>query len=289
MAIEAQRSSLVNPAQVPCAVAGGCGYLRALSTIEHLAGFERTARSYAAAAARCRDQGCWAAKAAGASGTQRTTGAAAVALKLVQPAPRRRSAVVGPSAIEPIPFSRSALIDIVSDGDGNYVERRALKLDSLPAHGDALGYLLRYWRQLRGASTCQFSNIDTVHLMRAGIIGKLHVVDVGSSDPSDFRYELLGYAVPVRYLEKPCTHPVAIYAESTMREYNTARLTAAPRLHRLRCRLSKTNHHYTRLILPFLNESGRVTRLAVAIREEPGNGIKIESSDNLVATHIGDE
>jgi hypothetical protein len=39
--------------------------------------------------------------------------------------------------------------------------------------------------------------------MRAGIIGRLHIVDVSSADPEDFRFELLGYGVPLGAYEKP--------------------------------------------------------------------------------------
>src|SRR5579864_5664944 len=57
--------SLSETATVTCVADGGCSYLRALSTIEHLAGFEQTAKSYAAAAQRCQRNGCWAATANG--------------------------------------------------------------------------------------------------------------------------------------------------------------------------------------------------------------------------------
>ncbi len=262
-------------AAVTCVADGGCSYLRALSTIEHLAGFEHTARSYAAAAARCQRNGCWAATANGGAHGGTT---------LHAPAPiplyaARKPMLYTPPAermAQTIPFVRSRFVDFVADSEDNYIERRLLKLETLPGRSDPLGYLYEYWRGLRATTGCQFSNVDTVHLTRAGIIGKLHVVDVTSSNPLDFQFELSGYAVALGQYERPRALPVQIYADATMRDYNTVRLTAAPRLHRIRCRLGDTNHHYTRLILPFLNESGRVTRLAVAIREEPGNGTRIQ-------------
>lgn len=264
-------------AAVTCVADGGCSYLRALSTIEHLAGFEHTAKSYAAAAQRCQRNGCWAATANGGSEGGTVLHAAA---PIPLYAARKPSLYTPPAdrVAQTIPFVRSRLIDFVSDSEGNYIERRPLKLESLPGRNDPLGYLYQYWRGLRSETGCQFSNIDTVHLVRAGIIGKLHIIDVGDSDPGEFRFELQGYAVPMDRYEKPRALPIRIYADVTMRDYNTVRLTGAPHLHRIRCRLDGTNHHYTRLILPFLNESGRVTRLAVAIREEPGNGIRSETS-----------
>jgi hypothetical protein len=265
----------IAPAQpgANCVAGEGCSYLRELSAIEHIAGFEHTARRYAASAEVCRERGCRAT----------VTGADAassvlVALKSLGNPRRRPFAPAPDQSTEAIPFKRSALIDILSDSNGNYVERRCLKLADLPAEGGALAYLYNYWLDLRGAGALQFSNIDTVHLARAGVIGKMHVVDVGSSDPNDFRFDLVGYALPLGQFEKPRALPVSIYAESTMLDYNTVRLTAVPQLRRLRCRLGDSIHHYTRLILPFLDERDRVVRLCVAIRQERGGSIKIETS-----------
>ena len=259
---------------VTCVADGGCSYLRALSTIEHIAGFEHTARNYAAAAARCQRNGCWAASAHGTHGA---------ALHAAAPIPlhaERKAAVYTPALdrmAQTIPFVRSRLLDVVTDNEGNNIERRPVKLDTLPGRDDPLGYLYEYWRGLRSETGCQFSNIDTVHLVRAGIIGKLHIIDVADSDPGEFRFELSGYAVPLSRYEKPRAFPIGIYADTTLRDYNTVRLTAAPALHRIRCRLGDTSHHYTRLILPFLDERGSVIRLLVAIRQEPGNGRKVEA------------
>jgi hypothetical protein len=261
-------------APVTCVADGGCSYLRALSTIEHIAGFEHTARNYAAAAARCQRNGCWAASAHGTHGA---------ALHAAAPIPlhaARKTAVYTPALdrmAQTIPFERSRLLDFVTDAEGNYIERRPLKLDTLPGRDDPLGYLYQYWRGLCSDTGCQFSDIDTVHLVRAGIIGKLHIIDVTDSDPGEFRFQLFGYAVPLGRYDKPRAHPVKIYGDSVLRDYNTVRLTGLPRLQRIRGRLRDVSHHYTRLILPFLDAHGRVTHLAVAIRQEPGDATKVEA------------
>ncbi|HWI26316.1 MAG TPA: hypothetical protein VN668_05060 [Stellaceae bacterium] len=263
------------PAEVVCASAEGCSYLRALSTIEHIAGFEHTAQAYADAAGLCREQGCWAASTSQPKPPQ-PEAAEPIPFKAFYRAPRSDAAVPADGA-QTLPFVRSDLVDVSSDSDGNYVERRVLKLDSLPQRGDPLGTLYEYWSDLRAAGACRFSNIDTVQLARAEIIGKLHIVDVSNSDPHNFHFELFGYAVPIARYESPCAHPVKIWAESLMRDYNTVRMSAAPRLHRLRCNLGDTSHHYTRLILPFHDKRARVTRLLVAIREEPGNAVQLKT------------
>ena len=268
------RPILVPPSlEVACAAADGCSYLRALSTIEHIAGFGHTARSYAAKASRCREEGCWAER-SGGDAPATVPAPALIRLRALH-VPRKPAAV---TCDRTIPFLRSSLIDIAHDADGNYVERRALKLDTLPARGDPLGYLYLYWRDLRAAGSLQFASIDTVHLARAGVIGKLHIVDVTSGDPGDFRFELSGYALPLGRFEKPRALPTPIYAEAAMRDYNTARLTAVPRLHRMRSRLNGTSYHYTRLILPFLDARGRTNRLVVAVRQEPGDGVRLEAA-----------
>jgi|HubBroStandDraft_1064217.scaffolds.fasta_scaffold05797_3 hypothetical protein len=264
---------------VACVAEGGCSYLRALSTIERLAGFDQTASSYATAASRCQRLGCWAANRE-ASTDHCIAGTRPVLLDAIRPARSSHNpppSYAGVAAL--IPFARSTMVDIVSDSDGNYVERRALKLDTLPGRNDPLGYLYEYWCSLRAETECRFSNIDPVHLMRAGILGGLHVVDVSSGDPEDFRFELFGYAIPMKRPEKPRAHPIAIYADRTLHDYNTVRMTASPRLHRLHCCLHSTRHHYTRLILPFLDPQRRVERLLIAVRQEPGNGIKVEAGN----------
>lgn len=258
------------PPQRGCADGGCCRRLQALARIEEIAGFAHAARVYAAQAARCRSDGCCVAH----SGTfgEGVFSATMVPLSTRQharPSPGSSQSRAG----DLIQFDRAASVDIVSDQAGNYVERRSLKLETLSARGDPLGYLYSYWRGLLAASACLFTNIDTVHLDRAGIIGKMHVVDVSSSDPADFRFELFGYAVPVGQYKTPRAHPVGIWTDSLLRDYNTVRITGMPRLHRMRARLNKVNFHYTRLILPFLNRESRVDRLAVMIRQEPGDGL----------------
>jgi hypothetical protein len=265
------------PPERGCSEEGCCLHLRALARIEEIAGFGHAARAYAAQAARCGGGTCCGAQSASAS-ERALSAPPPVPLACRQQAHANSANPRGRSA-DLIRFDRSTVVDIVSDRAGNYVERRALKLETLPSRGDALGYLFGYWRDLRAASACRFTNIDTVHLDRAGIIGKMHVVDVSSSDPGDFCYELFGHAVPVDNCPVPRRLPIDIWADCLLRDYNTVRLTAAPQLRRMRCRLGGINYHYTRLILPFLDARDRVTRLAIAIRREPGDGIHVEAAE----------
>jgi hypothetical protein len=264
------------PSRDRCSAAGGCDYLRALSTIEQLAGFDWTARQYEEMAARCEERGCWISKAASPDRSGEME-ASFVKPFLLDPGLQSGKRDVGPRCYPSscvVPFSRSSVFDSASDGDGNFVERRDFKLGSVKA-GQSLNYLHEYWRSLRATTSCEFSDLEITHLVRADIIGKLHIVDVSSADPDEFRFELYGYSIPLRRMEKPRAHPVRIWADSTLRDYNTTRMTAIPRLQRVRALVQGVIFHYTRLILPFFDEHDRVVRLAVAIQSEPGDGVVV--------------
>jgi hypothetical protein len=198
------------------------------------------------------------------------------------PVPFRRDGVRSVrDALDPmgeiVPFPRSAKLDRVSDNAGNFVERTPLALDCLGA-GEPLRELYDYWHELRATTRCSFADVSATQLMGLGLIGRLHVVDVSSSDPGDFRFDLLGYAIPIPLYPKPRAIPVAVYADGVMADYNTVRLTAAPRLHKLRGQLSGVVCHYTRLILPFFDDQGRVSRLLVGVRLERGDGTRLHRS-----------
>lgn len=256
------------PSLERCSRNGDCLCLRALATLGRLTGRDTTARVFEEWAARC--------------GRERNgddpgigpTGAVSVppAPILLSPQPQRRWPVLGDTA--PIAFSSSRSIDILADARGNRVERRTLKVEEVRGSA-ALADVYRCWRELRRGTPCRFSDLDPTPLVQAGIIGLLHVVDVGSNAPGDFRYELLGYDVPLTIPTVPSEMPIAIYAETTLRDYNTVRLTGVPRLQRIRALLDGTGYHYTRLILPFSNEDRRVSHLAVAIAREPGDGVRL--------------
>jgi hypothetical protein len=264
---------------VACVADGGCSYLRALSTIERLAGFNQTASFYATDALRCQHLGCWASQGGAENAERSPHGPPPIRFDSMRPTRCAYASLSSTGVAAPIPFVRSAMVDILSDAEGNYVERRTLKLDTLPERNDSLSYLYNYWCGLRAQTECQLSNIDPVHLMRAGVIGKLHIVDVRSSDPGEFRFDLFGYAVPMGRPERPRALPVAIYADATIRDYNTVRLTGVPRLQRVRARLGGISHHYTRIILPFLDAKGGISRLLVAIRQEAGSGLELKTAN----------
>jgi hypothetical protein len=258
-----------------CDMVGSCRYLRDLSRLEQLIGCDPTAKFYERVANRCSQGGCWALllhlrEIASPHAARRSR----FPLKATRAAPKAKvSKAKGPAA-EVIPFVRSDVADVVTDSEGNFVERRGLKVGSLDPT-EPLGYMYDYWRWLRSMTECQLSNIDTMHLMRAGIVGALHVINVESNDPDDFRFELAGFRIPLERHEKPRHFGYPLYVDSVLRDYNTTRLTAAPRLQHVRTQLDSAYHNYRRLILPLFDKRRRVCRLLVAVESEPGNDITV--------------
>ena len=255
-----------------CTADGGCDYLRSLALFEGLAGFDLTARAFNGIAAQCETEGCWRRSAAREGAADETT--AAARFPTIKAAPRPRAAASSAHAGDAaalIPFSRAAHLDIANDRSGNWMEHRRLDVASLEPT-DSLGYLYGYWRSLRATTPCALSNVDVLHLVRARIVGKLHIVNVASSDPEQFAYELFGYSVPVEAVARPAAISVPIWREKILRDYNTARLTAMSSLGRIRAQLNGRTYHYTRLILPFFDRRRRTSHLAIAIRREPGDG-----------------
>jgi hypothetical protein len=255
--------------------AGTCRYLNTVSKLERLIGFDLTAEVFATAAVECPRQGCRfepLCRALDARQERRHSTPDPVTEVVFSPPPGSYRRAWG--GAEPVAFTRSAAIDVITDDQDNRVERRALKFDMLKA-ASSLGHFFEYWQWLRGATAGRLADLDVTQVMRSGIIGRLHVVDVRSSNPGEFRFDLAGDVLPYEAPPGPSKLRVAIYADTTMRDYNTVRLTGAPRLQRIRARLEGIGYHYTRLILPFLDKSQRVSHLAVAVEREPGDGMRL--------------
>jgi hypothetical protein len=256
---------------------GACRYLDTVSKLERLTGFDLTADVFATAAVECPRQGCRFEPLCQALDAHREPRHPMPDSVRVAVFPQSRAAVDrawgGADLIE---FARSTATDVTTDDHGNRVERRILKLDLLK-EALSLDHFFQYWQWLRGATACRLADLDVAQIMRAGIIGRLHVVDVRSSDPGDFRFDLMGNVVPYNPPSAPSKLRVAIYADATVRDYNTVRLTGVPRLHRIRGHLDGFHYHYTRLILPFLDKKHRVSHLAVAIERERGDGLRLAS------------
>ncbi len=252
-----------------------CRFIRTVAALERLTGRALTADLLARKAAECARHRClFAGRCQASAAPAEARPPIPLSAKGCAAGPRSSRIV---ASGEKLPFSRCAGLDVLADKQGNHFERRLLPLDRVD-ETPALAAFFRYWQWLRSVTPCRLRDIDVAHLMRAGLIGTLHIADVVSADPQEFSYELIGHAIPMTIPTHISRHPVGICADATMRDYNTARLTAAPRLQRIRAWMDGVGYHYTRLILPFMNGGQRVSHLAVAIHREPGDAIMAASS-----------
>lgn len=118
---------------------------------------------------------------------------------------------------ETVPFTRSNLIDVISDRCGKYVERRALEPSSLPARGDPLSSLYRCWCDLGAAGACRFSSIDSVPLTRAGSLASC-MSSMSATSTGGISLGAIGYDMRIGPQVSPRADPVAIMADSVMRD-----------------------------------------------------------------------
>jgi hypothetical protein len=123
-------------------VDGSCRYLRDLSALELLVGCDRTAKFYEQVAERCPHGGCWALlfhlKEITAPQARRRF---RFPLKATRPIPKAKLKAKPDADV--IPLVRSDVADVATDSEGNFVERRGLKIATLdPA--EPLGYMYDY-------------------------------------------------------------------------------------------------------------------------------------------------
>jgi hypothetical protein len=261
-----------------------CRYVQSLATLERLTGCTLTTDLLASKAAECAGQQCsFAARCRTA--TQLKEAPAPVPFPARGRDFRHRNPRVGFGG-EKVAFSREAAADVAVDGSGNRVERRTLAIERR-RDSPSLDQLFGYWQWLRRATEGRLKDVDVAHVMRAGVIGRLHIVNVVSSDPQDFAFDLAGYALPLIEYKKPCAHPVRIYADCTLRDYNTVRMTAVAQLQRIRARVDGVGLHYTRLILPLMGNRGRVSHLMVAVEREAGDGMRTDPAQEFAGISAG--
>jgi hypothetical protein len=170
---------------------------------------------------------------------------------------------------------------VVTDGAGNFVERRIVRTDVLRERGDGLAELLAYWHALKGDGRLpSFADIDPVRLAQLGLLGRLHVLNADHPDPLRMRFDLYGNKASLdngRIYTGLMVgdHPVHIQSQTVAADYDAVRRTAEPHYFRVRKGLTGVGYHYARLVLPFSAGEGRVDRLLVAIRPEPDDGVPL--------------
>jgi hypothetical protein len=259
-----------------------CG-LHTIAELEKLLGFAEGARVIARAMEQCHaSRGLCSSSYAC---TERLNLAAPDRTKLATlPALAATSAAI-PSHREPasvIELRPATRAHVVADGDGNFVERRAVRTSVACERGDNIADLMQYWNALRGDEEVPvFADIDPVRLAQLGLLGRLHVLNADNPDPLLMRFDLYGNKVPLDngriYTGLAIgDHPVRIQAETVAADYDMVRTAAEPHYFRVRSRLGGVGYRYARLILPFSTGEGRVDRLLVAVRPEPDDGLPLD-------------
>ena len=168
-----------------------CG-LHTIVEFERLLGFGAGARAMLRAIERCQGAGRCASpfacmERAGANGDAE---AKLASLPVAAPAstcaaPRRSASIIQLRAATPD--------QLVSDQDGNVIERRIVHTDVVRDRGDNIAELLSYWTALKGGDRVpSFADIDPVRLAQLGLLGRLHVLNAENPDPLLMRFDLYG-------------------------------------------------------------------------------------------------
>jgi hypothetical protein len=266
----------------PVAAPRFCG-LHTIAELEKLLGFADGARVIARAMEQCHaSRGRCASSFACAERLTAATSGQAKLASLPASAPAPSACAVPRKSASVIEFRPAARARVVADGDGNFIERRALQICVARERGDSIADLLSYWDALKGDEKIPaFADIDPVRLAQLGLLGRLHVLNADNPDPLLMRFDLYGNKVPLDsgriYTGLAIgEHPVRIQAETVAADYDTVRTAAEPHYFRVRKQLGGVGYHYARLILPFSAGDGRVDRLLVAVRPEPNDGLPLD-------------
>jgi len=172
-----------------------------------------------------------------------------------------------------VAFTGSHKVRAVRGAD--WIERETLDPEALDEQ-EPLGCLYQYWlgckRTSGGVPSRDAINPHVLHDCK--LLGYAHVVDVSADDPLEFTFRLFGTSVTLddsrNYAgTKVGDYPVAPYREAVAKDYLTVKITAWPRLQRVRASVNYSRRSYQRLILPFSGGDSKPDRLLVAVRYEP--------------------
>lgn len=258
-----------------------CG-LHTIAELERLLGFNAGAKVIARAIQQCHTSPGKCASPYACVERLASLGPAEVKLATLPQAPGAVARPLPHRGGSVIPLHAATPAQVVTDGDGNFIERRMIRVDVVRERGDSIADLLDYWQALKGDTRLpDFSDIDPVRLAQLGLLGRLHVLNAENADPARMRFDLYGNKVP---LDKGriytglavSDHPVRIQAQTVSADYDTVRKTAEPHYFRVRKRLGGIGYRYARLVLPFSTGHGRVDRLLVAVRPEPDDGLPLD-------------
>ena len=246
-----------------------CHDLLSLAAFEVHAGYVGTAQAYMDAVQRCRQTGCCAAPNVCGSKREPDAGKSAAIIRFP-------NAARADGAGDGVPSAGATLTPLArpvrqTDASGNQVERRSLSPAMLRLRGGSLAELLAYWQQLRVLGSGTLADLDSIRLLKMGLLGWLHLVDVAAPDPDKFWLPICGWRVPIPYLDRSRNgvrfdeYPVRLLARAVTRDYLEVRTSGMPIYQHFRSRISGRAYNYLRLILPMSTDGTRTDRLLVAM------------------------
>lgn len=152
--------------------------------------------------------------------------------------------------------------------DRDFVVRNRLELDHAHAEHPGLGYLLAYWRALRGGLPPPSADIDLDAVGRVDFLNWTHIIDVSPGDPNEYRN--LRQAPGTLIYRRPDNIPLralgnTLYAEAVKTDYQSVKRSRRPLFQRVSVKSPEGSIRYHRLILPWARQDGEIERLMVGV------------------------
>lgn len=158
-------------------------------------------------------------------------------------------------------------------GDRDHVDASTTRFDD-PGVVVPISFV-RLIRELSGRRTAPFirpSDLDLDLIVRAGLFGYTHEVDVSGEDPLGFSFSMPSFNARSRQIWQPQLRVVRDIAGQALQQsvadiYQAAKSTREPLLSHVRFRCDRLSYEsdYRRLILPMASDGATVDRLLVAI------------------------
>lgn len=150
----------------------------------------------------------------------------------------------------------------------DYVVRNQMDFSEVHAEHPGLGFLLAYWRAMKGGLPPPSSAIDLEPLQGVDAAKWVHIIDVSESSPDEYR-NLLQAPVTVIY-RRPNNVPLrslgnTLYVQSLKTDYEAVKRTRQPSFQRLSVKSPEGSIRYIRLILPWARQDGKIERLVVGV------------------------
>ena len=159
----------------------------------------------------------------------------------------------------------------VGSSAGTYsIKRRPIPVGAAEARAD-LVRLYRWWmdRCAPDGRAPVHRHIDPGLVKRLGLAGKIHIVDVATDDPANYRFRVFAKRVTLfggrDFAGSRVGDLGEEYRNAVTEDYLIAAASEVPRLHDVDARWGSNHRSYQRLIVPFASVRGKADCLLVAV------------------------